>query len=303
MFSHLTDMVFETNLCEAEEEAESTDHGEEFTSEREKEHAKQRAKTRMRRTSEMPIKLKLHSLQQNDIPPRFASVFSRVMAMKYGPLHAALQVGDVTLEWDTSNLIVPHCQNMIPDIQTDIRKGTAAMRCVTEKEAEIRDAVNELNFNEQTELMYDVSVSNRKMIEELVKLICKYNRFYEYHLIGRNCQTFIIEAMKALGIVKPPSLTGRLKEYFTELKKGKKNVPDDFSTHKELDRYIKDSQGTGEFDQLTQHDKEFLLCLYFKFHLEGMKESKGEKCSVQTCMMGDLEMAIESPFILACFST
>lgn len=302
-FSHLTDIAFETNLVETEEEAEETDCGRDFTNERERDAAKKRATARMCRTSEMPIKLKLHSLQQNNLPPRFASVFSRVMAMKYGPFHAAIQVGDVTLEWDKSNLIVPHRINMIPDLQMDIRDGTVAMKCATAKKPEILAAVNELDFNEQIELMYDVTVSRKKMIEELIKVISKYNRIYEYHLIGRNCQTFVTDAMKAMGIVKPPSITGRLKEYFLELKKGKKKAPDDFSTHEELDRYIKDSQGTGEFDQLTQHDKEFLLCLYFQFHLEAMEKSKGERCTVPTCMMGELEMAIESPFILASYST
>ncbi len=98
-----------------------------------------------------------------------------------------------------------------------------------------------------------------------------------------------------MGIKNPPKMTGKLGEYFEGLKKGKKIVPDEFQIHEDLDRYVQDSQMSGKFAKLTQPDKEYLLCIYFKFHLEADdKEEEGQwTCKAPNCKKDEVEAAIE----------
>ena len=298
-FSHLLDMVFEKEVCEVQEEAEATDYGEDLETKREKDAARDRAVQRLRNASHMPIKLHLRELNRNNLPPRFMDQFARLISITYGPLHAALIVGDVTLEWDDSSLVVPERGVVEPDIQMDIAGSTSAMQAIAKQEPAMKHAVESLDYKTQVEQMYTATVDRSKMIHNLIEVIVKYNKFYKYSMAKKNCQTFVIDAMKAMGVKKPPQPTGRLKEYLKELRQGVKKVPEEFQTHEELDRYVRESQDTGEFDELTQHDKEYLLCLYFQFHLETLEEDKGEPCQVPNCMKDEVERAaIESPVIL-----
>lgn len=291
-FSHLADRLFEEKFDEVREEADFTNNGETFNSGSERDMAKQRATDRLHKSS-LKITLKLHKLEQNYVPPIFASNFARMMGFKYGPLHAALLVGDVVLEWDSSSLVIPHYDNEDPIKQFDVTGSISR-----ERETELQSAADSLDFNQQIILMFDASVCNRKMIDELIKVIMAYNRLYEYDFISRNCQTFVTEAMKAMGAKNPQPIAGRLDKYLSKLKKEKKNVPDMFQTHNDLDEYVNNSKSDGKFSQFTQYDKEFLLVFYFKFHLQTMEEHKGDRCRVPTCMMHEVESSIESPFIL-----
>ena len=85
--------------------------------------------------------------------------------------------------------------------------------------------------------------------------------------------------------------TGRLHDYFKAVKSGKtEKMPSEFQTHQELDCYVLAS----DLFKLTQHDKEYLLCLYFQFHLHGMREEQDayEECGVDNCQMSVLEAAL-----------
>ncbi len=54
--------------------------------------------------------------------------FSRVLKLAYGPLHAALVVGNVTLEWDDKSLVVPRFGVSEPDLQMDIGRQADLLR-------------------------------------------------------------------------------------------------------------------------------------------------------------------------------
>ena len=298
-FSHLLDMVFEKEASEVQEEAEATDYGEDLETKREKDAARDRAVQRLKNASQMPVQLHLRELNRKNLPPRFVDQFAKLFAVIYGPLHAALIVGDVTLEWDDSSLVVPERGVVEPDIQMDIAGSTSAMQAIAKQQSAMKRAVKSLDYNTQVEQIYTATVDRSKMIHSLIEVIVKYNRYHKYSMAKKNCQTFVIDAMKAMGVKVPPQPTGRLKEYLKELRLGVKNIPEEFQTHKELDRYVRESQKTGEFDELTQHDKEYLLCLYFQFHLETLEEDKGEPCQISNCMKDEVaRAAIESPVIL-----
>ncbi len=301
VFSHLIDDRFADQVSQIGLEATETDHGKEFVSSKEVKAAKGRAVMQFEIATKMPIKLHLTELsRENLLPKPFMDRFTRALSMAYGPLHAALVIGDVTLEWNDTSLVVPKRGVTEPDLQMDISENTAAMKSITRKEVDMKAAVDSLNYKKQMELVYYTTVSQAKMIRDLIEVISKYNRLYTYQVFRRNCQTFVVDAMRAMGITELPKMTGKLKEYFNELRKGRKHVPDEFQTHEELDQYVKDSQSTGEFANLTQHDKEYLLCLYFKFHLEdlGDEGDEDELCRFPNCMKDKVGAAIDGPIKL-----
>ncbi len=301
VFSHLLDDRFADQVAQIGLEATETDHGKEFVSSKEVHAAKGRAAKQFEIATKMPIKLHLTELsREHRLSKRFMDRFTKTLSMAYGPLHAALVIGDVTLEWNDTSLVIPQLGWTEPDLQMDITKETAAMKSITRKEVDMKASVDTLNYKKQMELVYHTTVSQAKLIQNLIEVISKYNRLYTYHVFRRNCQTFVVDAMNAMGIKEIPKMTGKLKDYFTELRKGIKRVPDEFQTHEELDRYVRDSQSTGEFANLTQHDKEYLLCLYFKFHLEDLsnEDDESELCRFPNCMKNKVDAAIDGPIKL-----
>ncbi len=242
----------------------------------------------------MPIKLQFTELGRDTLLSKPAmDRFTRVLRLAYGPLHAALVVGDVTLEWDDKSLVVPRFGVSEPDLEVDVTWEAAAMQSITKKGADMNEAIENLDYEEQIHLVYSATASRGAMIEKLIEVISKYNRMYTYHFLFRNCQAFVLDAMKAMGIEKPPEMSGKLREYFNKLRKGVKNVPKEYQTHEDLDQYVQDSQRNGKFAKLTQHDKEYLLCIYFKFHQEAASKEEWEwACKAPNCRKDEVEAAI-----------
>ena len=288
-FSHLTHEKFELFSEEMLDEADATlEHRQEII------EAQTRA---VKRLCPIPVKLLLRELQ--DTVPRFITRFSRLFALKYGPLHAAIQVGDVLLEWDDSSLVIPdRCSLPDPVFQTDINRGTTAVQEIMELQPQIATAVGHMDYNQQIELLFDITASQEKMINKIKDVIVKYNKLYSYHVILRNCQAFVEDVMKEIGVQDVLKVTtGKLKEYFNFLTRNKSDsVPSVFKDHEELDKYVQDTDLSG----LTQHDKEYLLCLYFHFHQQAMKVDKdpNEECRVKDCCMEKIEKELEGSNML-----
>ena len=303
-FSHLTDEAYADYALETGNEATDTEGGRMFTHHDERNKAGVRIKRRLDGASNLPVKLYLRTLEgQSQFSRSFASIFAK----KYGALHAALQVGDIIVEWDNSSLVIPTRRDFAdPIFRGDMSKHTTVSMHAAQLAPQMTDAVKHMKYNESIDLLFDVSVSRKKMIDNLISMICKYNKHLYYHMLRRNCQTFVTDAMAAMGIKDIPKFSGRLKEYFTEVKKGKeKSIPDEFRSHEQLDCYVMDIK---KKDTLTAHDKEYLLCLYFQFHLQAMRADKNEpeevvmRCPVASCQMGTLERMIDGqPVILLTF--
>lgn len=294
-FSHLTHDSFDIQVGQIRQEADQTNYGEDFVSTVEEDGARARATDHLQRASKMPIKLQFTELKMTRLLSKSTvDRFTKLFEIEYGPLHAALVVGDVTLEWNKYNLVVPRIGVSQPDAQLDITLETAAMKSIMKKKDDIKEAIENLDYDKQINLVYDVTASRGAMIEKLIEVISKYNRMFKYHILYRNCQAFVIDAMKAMGIEKPPVMTGKLGQYFMKLKKGVKSVPKEFRTHEDLDQFVQESQTNGKFAKLTQNEKEHLLCIYFKFHLEYANEEEGDwTCKAPNCKKDEVEAAIE----------
>ena len=165
----------------------------------------------------------------------------------------------------------------------------------------MRKAAQETNNFEEIELVHKLSSKKRGLIDSLLTLVIQYNKHYYYNLFDRNCQNFVLDALKILEISIPKELPGNLGGYYKALVKGKTpSIPSLFETHSSLDEYIMDKMREGVVGEMPQHDLEFLLALYFRFHLESKAKLKNDSkaleewhCEEQHCQMGEVERFIE----------
>lgn len=273
----------------------------EFTSTYEESRAQERGEQRFTKLCDLPLKLILTPLC---VGGRVISKFASLLEMQFGPLHAALQVGDVILEWNDSSLVVPHFAEHDDQLmKTDVRHLTDWVNFTSGEVPRVREAIQTLDYRKQIELIYKVTAEKQRLIDNLVNVIVTYNRQYYYDIIRRNCQHFVTDALKALGVTEPIEFTGGLGEYFRALKQGRsKALQGKFTNHIHLDTYVREKEQSGEISQLTKHDLEYLLAQYFRYHLEQktrlQRENKEAEldewsCEVKGCCMERLEKCID----------
>ena len=241
---------------------------------------------RVEDTARLEVKLLLRRIESP--MAGVARTAASLLQMEYGPLHTSLLVNDsVLLEWNTGSLVVPEHYNG-NNQQYPIM--TSALHRINEVSLIRYDPKDELD------LMFEAARSKLDMINALIKVISQYNGQYFYHAISRNCQTFVIDALTAMGCKDPPTFRGNLDAYFRDLKAGRSQP--EFASHEALDEHVKrrvtgrDARGA----ELSAQDKEYLLGQYFLFHIPAMTEAEEPEtwdCPVRSCEMKNLESHIE----------
>ena len=253
----------------------------EFVTSDEERGSKDRSIWRVEDTAKLEVKLLLRKINapSSGIIRTLASVF----LMWYGPLHASLLINNtVLLEWNTSSLVIPERYD-----------GThyPIVRSALHRENSVRLA--EYNPDDEIDLLFKATKSKLDILSALIKVISHYNGKFYYNARQRNCQTFVIDALKAMGCENPPKFEGNLVEYFKSLKAGR--AQPEFTDHTELDEYVK-ANVMGSDDRLSTQDKEYLLGQYFEYHIRGLTESEhpeGWSCPIANCQMKNLEIHID----------
>ncbi len=293
-FSGLLDNCFEAveeNLMESDVDLESS---------MEREEGKRRMKHRAATACSLPIKLILTPLHR---VRTLARTFASRLEMQFGPLHASLQVGQVVLEWNDSSLVTPYpCDYQDGIFRVNLEKHSRWMDYVSHHHSSFEAAAASLNLAGQTEQIFVIASKKTEMITSLIDVIIKYNRFYYYNLIDRNCQHFVKDCLDALGVQFPNEFKGGLQDYFKQLVAGcTPDIPKKFKTHRDLDKYVESQDLTS----MPQHDLEFLLVLYFRFHLESKDKLKENRklleewvCQEQHCKMDEVEHQVKDQSLL-----
>ena len=261
--------------------------------------AQDRGEHRLSQVCNFPLRLILTPISRVGI---IAKTFSSLLDMEFGPLHVALQVGDVILEWNDSSLVIPHfSEHDDPLLKADIQHLCGWVDFTNEHVPSMKEAAEKLDYPGQIDLIFRATAEKSRLINNLVKVIVNYNRYHHYNLINRNCQHFVSDALKALGVEKPVQFTGGLGDYFKALKSGcSKSVKIEYTTHAELDAYMRNLQAKGDLNAMPQGDLEFLLAMYFKFHLDNRRQYMKDpialenwKCTERLCLMKELESRIQ----------
>ena len=251
-----------------------------------------RSSGRLAAVCNLTVKLCLARL---DVPSQsIAAKFASLLEARYGATRAALLIGNDkvgywSFEWTSSSMIVPkHCER--PECVFMARVPSEVNLVHHQLDDQMQAAGRQLDYNEQIDLLFEASVVKSKMLDNLVELVLQYNKYYYFHTFSRNSQHFVADAMEAMNIKDPHNFTGRLKEYFEQLKKGLPRKPPSFRSHAELDAHVQANIGGA-----TPHDLEYFLCMYFHFHFSSRSQSGNPsewQCQVESCQMTSVEQRI-----------
>lgn len=256
----------------------------EFVTSSEENASRERSIWRVEDTAKLEIKLLLRNIDTE--MPGIARKAAALLRMEYGPLHTSLLINNtVLLEWNTGSLVEPERYD---GINQHYPIMTSAIHRVSTVSLIKYDPKDEL------ELMFEATRSKLDMLKALVKVISRYNGQYIYHAISRNCQTFVIDALKAMGCENPPTFQGNLHAYFENLKAG--DCQPQFDNHRALDQYVREYVTDPQAEGLSSQEKEYLLGQYFLYHIPGMTEVENLEewqCPVENCQMENLEMKID----------
>lgn len=281
-------------LLDIEQYAQNIRDGDECELTHTLEHDKLREQQKMDVASVcyLPVKLLLSKLQRP--VPLAALPFTTLLRLKFGPLHAGLIVGDISIEWNDSSLVDPQPE---PDIPGDLQVHVESMGLFREHAKEMVQAMSLANRRNmgtpvKLKIVYRSRDEKEKLLGRLTDVIVEYNRSKRYSLFSCNCQDFVKDALRALQIQEVANFGGNLGDYFQGLKRGKV-AGLQFDSHVLLDAYV-----TENTEILDKHEKEYLLCLYFQFHSTELgcltpDEQENWKCSIQSCMCRELEYNIE----------
>ena len=149
------------------------------------------------------------------------------------------------------------------------------------------------------EVICKTEKEKEQLIDQLIDVIIEYNKTKWSGVFSCNCHDFVRDALEALHIEDAPTFKSRvdLGQYFSALKRGKV-AGLQFKSHQELDNYV-----ITEGKTFNRDEKEYLLCLYFQFHVAELQylwpgEEDKWKCGLASCQCEELEkqMEQECPF-------
>lgn len=260
--------------------------GSEFVTSTEEAAKTERSIWRVEDAAKFEVKLLLRKIDSQIAG--FARTAASLLKMEYGPLHTSLLINDeVLLEWNTSSLVEPESYD---GINQQYPIMTSALHRVS--------SISLIKYNpdDEIDLIFEATKSKLEMLNALIQVISRYNGQYYYHAIHRNCQTFVIDALKAMGCEDPPKFQGDLRGYFDSLKAG--NCQPQFRDHNALDCHViasvtSPTEGQG---RLSSQEKEYLLGQYFLYHIPWMTESENPEewtCPILHCQMEKLERHID----------
>ena len=261
----------------------------------ETEMAALRSSSRLATVCNLTVKLCLARLDVSSYSQSIAAKFASLLEAQYGATRAALLIGNDkvgywSFEWTFSSLIVPERYEK-PECVFMARVPSEVNLVHSQLDGRMQAAAQRLDYNEQTDLLFEASVVKSKMLDNLIKLVLEYNKHFYFHTFSHNSQHFVSDAMKAMNIKNPHNFTGRLKEYFEQLKKGLPKKPPSFRSHAELDAHVQANIG-----EATPHDLEYFLCMYFHFHFSSRSQSLGDpnqwQCEIGSCEMSNVEQRI-----------
>ena len=250
--------------------------------------------------AKVPIKLRLRPIRAS---ARYGiqNSFISLLFEHYGSVHASIIVQDmIVLEWNTSSLVIPTGKPIQPNLSQNPLLSKATNKTISlNQPASIPQGTNgtvsqdrpPFTVEDEIEYEFEASAAKKDHVDKLIKVIVKYNRNYGYHPIFRNCQKFVVDALKALDYPINPNLERHLGDYFNALEKKCKKLK--FDSHSDLDVYVDKrlKSSTASFPEI-----EYLLSRYFLFHVTSMTESDNPErwvCPERGCCVTQLERRLD----------
>ena len=220
------------------------------------------------RVKTVEVKLALCTLRTRRHQALAELINKYVRHFEYGAFHAAIIIGDIVLEWNDSNLVIPrhqsHSQWIFRGSVHSHKEGS--MQGVLGEPVPVRASREETEegFARIIDNLEHIRMEKEVLVDVLVEVAVCYNTKHEYGILSNNCQHFVKDCLKVIGSSRDSTpFEGKVKVLVDHLTREGVNstVTDDFATHEELDAYI-----DTHFSEMTVADLEYCICLYHLFH-------------------------------------
>ena len=269
------------------------------------------------RSSEGKLTFTLHlSLINDGDIPAIVRMGAKYLHIKYGVLHAALEIGDtsvsrkVILEWDDAHLVVPRDRDQqetysfahllkysgdgkkkavtkvaqaVGQLEKTLPRSLPVQEQTQESQTEGNTGEEDKNYRAQdlSAQLESTTQNKEEMIANIIATIVRYNTKHDYHMLTRNCQTFVDEVMSA--VRASTDMGEEMQQYLRSLMAGKPRVR--FDSHEELDRYIVLLRHTKEIKSYSLDQLDYLTSHYEHFHrdVQQTKPSTTNRCWVEAC--------------------
>ena len=263
-------------------------------------NSKERQDMYLRKAGKLRVHLLLSELQREDWQKGVVKSVNRyVKKFQYGPFHAALQIGDVLLEWNTMGVVFPervtdsreldHCVFM-GDVH-DRNELTATGKCG--QTSVLADAeTTAAGYEQQLTSVIELGESRELLLDELARVVVLYNQKYKFGVLRCNCQHFVADVLEVLGIPNKSLFEGKLqvKKHMELLtRRGNSHSAYEFNSHIELDQYVREN-----IDKLTCEELEFCYFHYLLFHAWQKKQPnvRAWQCPQHACCFMAVELRL-----------
>ena len=244
---------------------------------------KQRSNMRFEQLLDVKMQLLLRASNQQRSWFRFLSST---------PLHCALQVGEYVFEWNESSLVIPvdvSSAHDEPVLFSPIQERSEWFSSVQSDKRKIKDSISKNDYEMQIDLHFKWTEAKEQIILAFVDKVIQFNRYKTYHSRNCNSQSFVNEAMVALGIKTPPKLSSTIKEHVNELGRGMaRRELKGISSHDSLDAAV-----NSHSPSLSKLEVEYLMAHYLLFHMDDFERrrqpDKKWECPFVTCKLSVLE--------------
>ena len=193
--------------------------------------------------------------------------------LKYGPFCATVKVGDIFLQWDNRNVVIP-ALNIHPVFASPARfidseqsrvlvptANTASVCASLQDGLRVETVPNTMIFSE--DVVVDMSTNARKRIDALMDTLVRYNTKFHHGILTCNCQHFVTEVLSAL---EAKHLVRRFEDCRKHHGKvlesrGLDVIKEEFNSHRELDTYV-----NIRLEDMDHSELQFCYGHYILFH-------------------------------------
>lgn len=249
----------------------------------EREKEKQAQQIRFDRLTDLKLEIFVRNTEKGDFS-RFSitTPLATMFCMDYGDKHAAILVGDVILEWGRTNVIIPRRVtdddiSLFP-FKGEIMKSGECFHQIAKRRPQLTDPLE--TYDEEKENLTLACAKKNEIIMKIIEVIVKYNSTLYYNLAERNCQNFVKDVQKSIGI-EHATFTPEDQEYLELFMR----VPKSFKSHEDIDSYIMKIETRNELSKLGLQGLQHLMKAYNQHH------GKKHNCTYPTCQFPKLTTA------------
>lgn len=289
-FSHIVSRMTKA-MSGAEEDAMELVTSKRFRNESQKNQTKERLHYERKNVLKVNVKLlwteltPLTQIGANFICPRL-----KEKGFLYGPFHVSLLVGDVILEWNNNSLVEPR-RTANPDAIIAANVGEPPELSVP-IDASLHNPALVQSFVSTAKDIACTAENKLHMIDQLCKVIARYNKKQTYGTFSTNCQHFAQDLLMGLGMDREAEMfAGKSRALAQAVIDGfgcskiYKTLAE-FNSHEELNKYV-----TEKGESLNREDLEFCQLHYLLFHTWSTKYPERDewKCNEGECKLGWIE--------------